>query len=294
MGPFNHLYEAVARTGHQSLLIGNFGNFGLSWSGIFSLLALLRAGKWSAFMHEWRATAREDGQSLARALAANVLMPGAPPAVRRLIRRCRGLDPDSVAHYSALNPAFIAELGLAKQWRAQGFDPWFRQGDWSSSRYRAHRLFDYNQLARDTRSMSDERHGFGVRDPHADRRLLEFLLAVPETMFRRNGIQRAFALRVLADRLPREILDERRVGEQVPTWFRRLDARRKDIAMDLERLEASPLAARLIDLPRLKRLMVQWPQDENAAERRREEYALALARGVHVGRFIRWVEGGNA
>jgi asparagine synthase (glutamine-hydrolysing) len=294
LGMSNYLYEAVARAGHRVLLIGSFGNFGLSWSGIFSLLALLRAAKWSAFMHEWRATAREDGQGLARALAANVLMPGAPPAVRRLIRRFRGLDPDSAARYSALNPAFIAELDLAKQWRAQGFDPWFRQGDWSAPRHRAHFMFDYNQLARDTRSMSDERHGFAVRDPHADRRLLEFLLAVPEPMFRRNGVQRAFARRVLADRLPREILDERRIGVQVPAWFRRLDAKRKEIAMDIERLEASPLAARLIDLPRLKRLMSQWPQDENAAERRRDEYALALARGVHVGRFIRWVEGGNA
>jgi asparagine synthase (glutamine-hydrolysing) len=266
----------------------------LSWSGIYSLLALLRAGKWSAFMHEWRATAREDGQGLGRALAANVLMPGAPPAVRRLIRRVRGLDPDSAARYSALNPAFIAELKLAKQWRAQGFDPWFRLGDWNAPRYRAHFMFDYNQLARDTRSMSDEHHGFGVRDPHADRRLLEFLLAVPEPMFRRDGIQRAFARRVLADRLPREILDERRTGAHIPTWFRRLDAKRKDIATDIERLEASPLAARLIDLPRLKRLMAEWPRDEHAAELQREEYALALARGVHVGRFIRWVEGGNA
>ena len=49
----------------------------------------------------------------------------------------------------------------------------------------------------------------------------------------------------------------------------------------------------VIDLPRLKRLMGQWPKDEHAAEQRREEYELALARGVHVGRFVRWVEGRN-
>jgi asparagine synthase (glutamine-hydrolysing) len=69
---------------------------------------------------------------------------------------------------------------------------------------------------------------------------------------------------------------------------------RADISRNIERLEASPLACRLIDLPRLKRLMAQWPKDEQAAEGRRAEYRLALARGVHVGRFIRWVEGGNA
>jgi asparagine synthase (glutamine-hydrolysing) len=98
----------------------------------------------------------------------------------------------------------------------------------------------------------------------------------------------------LADRLPPAIIDERRRGANKPTWFHALDARRNDIAADIDRLEASPLASRLIDLPRLKRLMAQWPKDANEAEGRMREYRLALARGVHVGRFIRWVEGGNA
>jgi hypothetical protein len=40
--------------------------------------------------------------------------------------------------------------------------------------------------------------------------------------------------------------------------------------------------------------MAQWPKDANEAEGRMSEFRLALARGVHVGRFIRWVEGGNA
>lgn len=66
------------------------------------------------------------------------------------------------------------------------------------------------------------------------------------------------------------------------------------MAGELERLEGSPLARRLIDLPRLKRLMAQWPKDEHAAETRKLEYCSALTRGLHVGRFIRWVEGTNA
>jgi asparagine synthase (glutamine-hydrolysing) len=183
---------------------------------------------------------------------------------------------------------------LARQWRAERFDPWFGPRDWNPARWRADRLFDHNQFARDMRGMAGELHGHEVRDPHGDRRLLEFALAVPEPMFRRNGVPRSFARRVLADRLPREIIDERRRGASAPTWFGFLNAKRADIARDIERLEASPLARRLIDLPRLKRLMAQWPKDEQAAEARLGDYRLALARGVHVGRFIRWVEGSNA
>jgi len=293
MGIGRHFIDAILAAGHRVVLIGNYGNFGLTWEGSLSLVALLRGGQWGTFSHELGAVARESDRSLARTFAADVTMPTAPFWMHRLIYKLRGRDPDSVAQHSALNPAFIAESGLARRWREQGFDPWFGPRGWNAARLRAARVFDHNQHASDIRAMADEIVGCEARDPHADRRLLEFALAVPEPMYRRDGVPRSFARRVLADRLPHEIIDERRRGANNPTWFRSLDARRANIARDIERLEASPLARRLLDVPRLKRLMTQWPKDEQAAEQRSGEYRLALARGVHVGRFIRWVEGGN-
>jgi asparagine synthase (glutamine-hydrolysing) len=294
MGIGRNFLDAIQAAGHRVVLIGNYGDFGLSWKGPLSLVALLRDSRWRTFAHELRAVARESDRSLARTFAADVMMPTAPLWMRRLIYRMRGRDPDGVAQHSALNPAFIAESGLAQRWREQGFDPWFGPRDWNAARWRAARLFDHNQYASDIRAMSGEIVGCEARDPHADRRLLEFALAVPEPMYRRNGVPRSFARRVLADRLPREIIDERRRGTNNPTWFRSLNARRANIARDIEQLDASPLVRRLLDVPRLKRLMAQWPKDEQVAESRRGEYQLALARGVHVGRFVRWVEGGNA
>jgi asparagine synthase (glutamine-hydrolysing) len=294
LGAWGFLYDAVAADRRRALLIGNFGNFGLTWDGPFSLLALLRAGRLPAFAHDLRRLARDSGRGLARTVAGDVVMPGAPRSLRRLIYRLRRRDPDSVAHFSALNPAFVAAQRLDEQWLEQGFDPWWGAAGWHPARHRARYLFDHNQFGRDARAMSVDMYGFEMRDPHADRRLLEFMLTIPEPVFRRDGVPRAFARAVLADRLPREILDERRKGAQTPNWFSNLNARRADIASELDRLEGSPLAKRLVDLPRLKRLLQEWPADANAAERRVQEYRLALTRGVHVGRFIRWVEGGNA
>lgn len=288
-----HLADAIHAAGHRVVLIGNYGNFGLSWAGSFSLVALLGSAQWRAFAHELRAVARQSDRGLGRTFAAEVFMPTTPFWMRRLIYRLRGRDPDSVANHSALNPAFIAESGMARRWREQGFDPWFGPPHRNAARWRAARVFDLNQYASDMRAMAGEIVGHEVRDPHADRRLLEFALAVPEPMFRRDGVPRSFARRVLADRLPREILDERRRGANIPTWFRSLDAKRADIAREIDCLEASPLARRLLDLPRLKRLIAQWPKDEQAAEYRFGEYRLALAGALHAGRFIRWVEGGN-
>jgi asparagine synthase (glutamine-hydrolysing) len=269
------------------------GNFGLTWPGRYSLMALLRHGRMKEFTRELSAVARDRDSSLAWTFAADFSTYGAPRPLRRLVHRFKGRDPDNVERYSALNPAFIAKRKLNRLWHEQGFDPWFGGGGWNAARLRARYLFDYNQYGRDGKAMCKERHGFEMRDPHADRRLLEFLLLVPEPLYRRNGVPRSFARAVFADRLPREILDERRRGANTVTWFRRLDARRQDLANEVERLAASPLARRMIDLPRLERLMEQWPADEHAAEKRRDEYRFALARGIHVGRFIRWVEGGN-
>ena len=294
LGWFSHLYDDVASARHSVLLTGTRGNFGLTWRGRYSLLALLRAGKPAGFARELAALAQQTGRSLPRTFVSEVLVPGGPAWLRRLLYRAVRGDPDSGAFYSALNPAFIAEHGLVDQWQAQGFEePWFRATGWDAARFRARNLYDNNQFARDAQAMYPEHNGFELRDPHSDRRLLEFLLSVPEWMYCRNGVGRSFARRVLADRLPREILDERRRGAQSGAWFRRVDMRRHQVAAEIERLEASPLASRLIDVPRLKRLMSEWPKDEHAAQLRRQEFYLALGHGVHVGQFIRWVEGGN-
>jgi hypothetical protein len=170
LGDGFHLGDAIIHAGHRSLLIGNYGNFGLTWWGNLSLIALLRAG--GTLARELRAVARESNRASARVFAADVLMPTMPIGLRRLVHRLRRRDPDSVTHYSALNPSFVAESGLARQWQAQGFDPWFGQRDWNAARWRAYRLFDHNQYGRDTRGQAADILGYELRDPHGDRRLI--------------------------------------------------------------------------------------------------------------------------
>ena len=294
LGPFSMVYERAAATGHPLILHGAAGNFGLSWTGQYSFLALMREGKFVTLARDFIQASRQGGRGMLSTFRGDILGPGVGPGVRRLLYRLYGRDPDDYAKHSVLNPSLISEMDLARRWRKEGFDPWFSYDGWKPVRHRAHFLFDHNQIARDSWAMFPEVRGLEVRQPLADRRLLEFLLAVPEPVYRRNGRSRSFARAVLADRLPREILDETRKGYQGATWFRRLDLRRSEISAEIERLEASPLASRLLDVPRLKRILDRWPRDENAAEQRRREVQSAFSRGIHVGRFIRWVEGGNA
>lgn len=293
LGQFNALIE-TATAKHRILLDGNHGNLGLSWDGDDALLELFRAGRWRDFIRELRATARHDGRGLARTFHSDVVNRAMSYWLRRIVHRLKGRDPDSVQRYSALNPAFIAEHDFAARLRADAFDPWFGLADpRRGAALRAYYMFDHHQPGRDSAGLDYEATGVQRRRPLGDRRLLEFMLTVPEPMFRKGGVARSFARRVLADRLPREILDEPRRGVAQPAWFRALDVQRDAIGRDLERIAASPLASRILDIPRLKRLLDEWPKDEAAAQVRVRDYQRLLARGVHVGRFIRWVERGN-
>ena len=289
-----HGIEDTIDPATRALLVGIRGNFGLTWNGMFSLVELLRAGRLPEFARELGATARCSGKGMIQILSSEVIVRMMPDSAYRTYLRARGRDPDDVSRSTLLNPEFCADSKLAAEWNEQGYDPYFAARGTSGAEFRARHLFDHNQMARDVIFLNADADGRDIRDPHADRRLLEFCLSVPEPMFRKNGVPRSFARRVLADRLPQEILKERRRGAQSPAWFHSLNARREDIAREINSFETSKLASRLLDLPRLKRLMDQWPKNEIAAEARKKEYKFALARGVHVGKFIRWVEGGNA
>lgn len=229
---------------------------------------------------------------LHRVIVGEALLRSLPEAWRYRIAKWRGADAGDVSRHSLLRREAIGELDLEKLWQAQGFDATYRKvGDVRA--LRASNIFDQNQLARDALAVSLATHGHETRDPFQDRELIQYCLSVPEDLYRREGVERWFARKVLADRLPREILDETRRGVQAPNWFATLNMRREAIADEIEALESSPLARRLLDIPRMKALVADWPKDEAMAQEKVREYRLALDRGVHVGRFVRWVEGGN-
>lgn len=293
-GTFALIRQRIVHAGHSAMLTGNRGNIGISWSGQYSLLALVQQGRVGTLLHDLRAVARENRRGILKTFAGDVLLRGVPPWLKRILHHVRSRRPEDVSQLSCLNPGVIRELVLSRSWHGREFDTWYGVSGWQPARYRACLLFDDNQIGRDFYAASRTIDGIETRDPHSDRALLEFLLRVPEPLYRQNGVARSFARKVFADRLPSEILDERRRGYQSATWFSRLDIRRQDLATELERLEASPMASRLLDLPRMKRILADWPKDAQEAEARSGEIRQAFARGIHVGQFIRWVEGGNA
>ncbi|MBB6253717.1 asparagine synthase-related protein [Nitrospirillum iridis] len=155
------------------------------------------------------------------------------------------------------------------------------------------RLMERTWTARTLSACQHFRDGVERRDPLGDVRLAEFCLAIPPDQFTRFGQDRFLARRVLADRLPPEVLQERRTGRQVAEWFDWVSRHRAWLAAELDGIDASALGRDVIDVPRLRAILDDWPANADVAEPRYIQVMNVLGRGVAVGSFIRWAEGSN-
>jgi asparagine synthase (glutamine-hydrolysing) len=136
-------------------------------------------------------------------------------------------------------------------------------------------------------------YGVGVRRPTMDQRIVEFCFALPEDQFLREGLPRRLARLAMADRLPSEVLESRQRGLQAADWFERLSAIRRQISDELAQLERSALARRTLDLPRMHRLVENWPRGDWGETRIVNEDRSLLTNGLMAGRFILWFEAGG-
>jgi asparagine synthase (glutamine-hydrolysing) len=292
LGWFDPAYRAAQRNGHTVLLTGGSGNLTLSFDGVRGLGDFARTGRLDKLFRLLPATARFRQNSIWSMLKENVLIPALPPALRAAMWRWRHPHEEPSTKYAAIRSKFAIDVGLQSTLRAKGDDGLFFYTT-DSRKLIAHHMEAYRVRSLETMRTLRNYYGFEIRDPFADPDLVEFCLAVPREQYLLGGVERSLARRALVDRLPAALIAERGYGRQNPEWFTRLTAHRESFAAEIEQLGNTPLAAQILDLPRLKRLIDDWPEDAKAAEARRFEFAQMLPRAIQTGRFIRWSEGSN-
>jgi asparagine synthase (glutamine-hydrolysing) len=132
--------------------------------------------------------------------------------------------------------------------------------------------------------------GVDIRTPLADRRLVEFCLQVPETQYARDGEDRWLIRRAMAGRLPEETLRSRRRGLQAASWFSDMRAEQEDLLRAVGRFEADDLTRRVLDLPRLRRLLEDWPAQAPTDTRSVGLYRGAVGTALMTGAFLLWAQ----
>lgn len=276
--------DHIRQQGGRVLLVGALGNVTLSWDGQGTLTGLMREGRWLKAFQESFALARTSGHNatVARQIWRSTLAPFAPDIVQRWKAKLHaGSSAFEWGHQSPIEPAIKARIrteeGARRRKQMASMASWQLRQEW----------FRERQSALQASGLVRALHGFEVRDPMADRRLLEFCFSLPDSLYLQGGITRLLARRVTADRLPGEVVNNRKRGMQCPEYLHRMSMMRPFLGERLEELEASPLAQRLLDLKRMRSLLSNWP-DRSASP----EHLTLLHRGLHFGAFLRWVETG--
>jgi asparagine synthase (glutamine-hydrolysing) len=227
-----------------------------------------------------------------RGVAAKVIGPFLPSTLwQRVFEMTHGYRRD-VRDYTAIHAERVQEYDLTGRAEARGLDFSYRprRDGFETRLWVMRRNGDQGNFNKASLAGS----GIDTRDPTADRRLVEYCLAVPMDQYLSNGKTRALARRALADRLPPAVLESRQRGYQAADWYEGLTAARGAVADEIARLEACDAAARVLDLARMKSLVENWPSAGWADPRVMRPYRLALLRGIAAGHFLRKTSGSNA
>lgn len=282
---FFGIYAHAAGAGVRALLTGHKGNATISQTGLRSLRDSAARGQWRRVWRETRALARETGSSRRAVLRREVLQPLLPPILMNGPRRKRGKAVWE-ATFSAIRPEFARAMGVDERLREAN-----RHHDVVGRLPEMKFRLTVLAAGADVFDLySGFRPWFGIetRDPTADRRVVEYCMAVPGSQYLKDGMTRSLLRRAMDGLLPDSLRLRQTYGMQGADWPEWLPSIRSELRDELDRLERSETASRCLDLPRLRRLIDRWPEPLTLAHER--DYALMLLRGITVGRFIRWFE----
>ncbi|HEY5720968.1 MAG TPA: asparagine synthase-related protein [Allosphingosinicella sp.] len=279
--------EEAKRRGLKILLGGALGNLSISYDGMQLLSQLLRRGRLLRLGREIGGLLRNGTR--VGTIASQTLGPYLPAPAWRMVQRLRG-KPVGLHGYSAINPDSVAANAVVARAAERGLDLSYRpRSDPVETRLWAIDRVDPGNYVKGWLG------GWGIdmRDPTADRRLIEFCLTVPAEQFLAGGIPRSLARRAFADRLPAEVVRERCKGYQAADWHEGFAAGLDDLRMEVERFAEIEGTTDALDTRRLAGLVERLPEGGWHDDLVTGNYRLALMRGVSAGHFLRKAAGSN-
>lgn len=251
----NHSWLAEIRAqvrsrGAHILLTGEIGNWTISAAPPSILSDLIRQGRFVAWWRE-AASMLSIRKARLRGVAAGSFGPWLPHFAWRRLRALSSAP--TLAEQSALHPRLAEKLLRAQQ--DYEIELATAPKDNFERTVRALSEMDFGEYRKGIFG------GWGIdkRDATADIRLVEFCLSLPVEMLANEGVRRPLARAALADRLPPEVLDEKRKGYQAGDWHRGMSEHLPKIAALIEQIGADPVASSLVDVDRLRDWVRDWP-----------------------------------
>ncbi len=278
-------YERAAAAGIEVMLTGAAGNLAFSADGPRWLIELARRGRLRSVLREASLRATAFDRSPTTVLKRYVLAEMLPGLQLRWSAR-RGASPvaDLIAA-TAIHPERLASMDLGSV-LSRLTHPHPRGFTRDTGR-----MFANGAAQAETHGAMRVRYGIEMRDPTADRHLVELAVTQPEWWRRHEGIGRKICRTAMRDVLPPEIVDREMLGAQQPEWLDRLTHRRSELLDELDAMRDHPASCNVIDVAKLDRLAKAWPDRGSMASKQVvNDYQLALPRAIVLSRYLRWFE----
>lgn len=240
--------KTAASAGADVLLVGQAGNSTVSYPGNGNLWPRVLRLQWSTAYRELRA----DKAGPFEAFKTRLAKPALRPAWHGLKRAFAGRPAEPPwQRYSLVHPALAQEMDLLAAMRADGHDPTF--AGMPPAKRDLFRLTLLGGVENGASAWTElgRSHGFDVRDPTRDRRLVELCWRLPDELFWAQGWQRGLVRHAMRDALPAKVLASGQRGLQSADLRQRLQAGRAEFLAEVERLCRHPTVRQWIDVERL-------------------------------------------
>lgn len=282
------ILEDARSRGIGVMLTADGGNLSFSYSGMIALTQMLRDGRWITLARSASSLIRRGTRF--GTIGAQLVGPFLPKPVWNAISRLRGKG-RQLTDYTVIRPEL--EGALAEKAAERGLDFSYRpRADADTIRGWALRRVDFGNYNKGYLGS----WGIDVRDPTADRRMVELCMTIPPEQFIAGGLPRSLARRAFTDRLPAAVYQERKKGYQAADWHHALTDARNELGREVERCSQIPEVGQIISTEKMRQLIRDWPEtganwNEDQIIRK---YRLGLIRGTSAAHFVRKASGSNA
>ena len=285
---FHGLLSEASKMGCDVLLLAEWGNLTFSDRGEAGFVEYFLDGSWRQLWLALSRLPRQEGAIFRRFLVRTIaafLPESSWRLLRRMMRPGRANLADVVRPLAA---DYRRASGAESRLRASGLPERYQP----RSRRHSRALLFGNGNTAEIHQGFEQMYGVALRDPTAYRPFVEYCLSLPTKMFMRDGQMRWLAVQMARGMIPDEQVNAPN-GWWDADWHLRIGRRRTEWIAELDRMERDERIGRMLDIPRLRAALEDWPDQTEVDPQRAFAAQLAIPAALSATRFINYVEGRN-
>lgn len=290
---YHGLFAGAAQQGCDVLLLSEWGNNAFSDKGYWGFVEYFLKGRWRQLWLALRHFPIQERSMLWRFVAQSIL-PLLPDRLWRLVRRI--VFPNEQSMLDVMQPfsrQYRVASGADQRLKASGL-VFERYQPWNARHARQLLLQNDDGEGAEIYQAFEQLYGVPQRDPTAYRPLVEYCWGLPTEMFMRDGQMRWLAKQMAKGMMPDEQRANRLNGRWDADWHLRIGRRRGEYLAELDRLGQDERMAAMLDLPRLRAALEDWPDQTEVDPQKYSKREYTVPRALLTARFIDYVEGRNS